>query len=164
MIRRASSRLSYELVGVTWPRGGTDRRMHLTYFIVCPVEICWNLLLKMEATGTYLTKIVGMQAQVAHNFSSWPGWLLLSGQDMHLIVQALKISFLCIKILWYGCSQKGQPESTAGSHITNRLEICDPRFAWIRVHICILLLTVEEECANLLPDSSKSRVTDPKSN
>ena len=44
-----------------------------------------------------------------------------------------------------------------------RLGICDSRFAGIRVQICVFLLTVGVESANLHPDSRKPRVTNPKS-
>ena len=44
-----------------------------------------------------------------------------------------------------------------------RLGICDSRFVWIRVQICIFLPTVGGESANLHPDSRKPIVTNTKS-
>ena len=41
-------------------RIGCIHRVHITYIIVCPVEIRWNQLLKLRATGVFLTKIGGM--------------------------------------------------------------------------------------------------------
>ena len=65
----------------SWTSKITGCTLYTSLFV--PMKIIWNWLLKLRATGASLTKIEGMQAPVALNFSSWPSCLLLSGQGIH---------------------------------------------------------------------------------
>ena len=60
-------------------------------------------------------------------------------------------------------SLKIQSLSDSRALVISRLGICDSRFAWICLQICVFLPTVGVDSRNLHPDSRKPRFTNPKS-
>ena len=66
-------------------------------------------------------------------------------------------------MIWSSSNMKQLFIKEECNRLLTRLGICDSRFAWIRVQICVFLPTVGGEGAKLHPDSRKPRVTNPKS-